>query len=240
MNLESRTLPSNTLEFRLNDDIPPDHYGLLAAALNEPWSWLIEASPEIIEKRIKSGTPFITTYDSRNESDFIPGIDLPKYGEEIPVTILEMVFLKTGGDNSRVPRLYRKLTNGGLWLPVPEDYDTIVFVDVTAIPSRRGKGGLGEVMQTISFARDYALGKTKHELQFDPRKIRHIMSYSPDIDGIIRMHVVCGATDTKYVIKDARDPFLNNLRGLTPAQFSTAYPNHNPKLHNVRLMSYPV
>jgi len=236
--IQSPISAPGTLEFRLNDGIPASHHGLLAATLNEWWGWLIEADSAIMEKRKHSGTPLISAYDSRRSGDFVTGVDLAKYGAEIPVVSLEMVFLETGGDKGKVPKLYRSLTNEGLWQPIPKDYDTVIFVDLTGIPSRIGKNGKGEVERTVKFGKDYVLGQTGHDLPFDPEKINHIWTYSPDIDGIVRMHIRYGASDTNHVIPDARNPILNNLRGLTEEEFAAQYPHHNTKLHNTRLMSY--
>ena len=236
--MQSTISAPGTLEFRLNEEIPANHYGLLAATLNEWWGWLIQADSGIMERRVQSGTPFISAYDSRQISDFVTGINLAEYGPEIPVVSLEMTFLETGGDKGKVPKLYKSLTHDGLWSPIPKSYDTVIFVDLTGMPSRIGKNGNGEVERTVKFGKAYVLGQTDHELPFDPEKIKHIWTYSPDIDGIIRMHIRYGASDTNHAIPDARNPFLNNLRGLTEEEFTAQYPHHNAKLHNTRLMSY--
>ena len=229
---------SSSLEFLLNDQIPAEHHELIAATLNQWWGWLVETNANIIERRIKSGIPFISAYAPRRMDDFVEGSNLIVYGLEIPVVNLEMVFLKTGGDKDKVPRSYKSLTNSGLWLPIPRDYDTVIFVDLTGIPSRIGKNGNGEVEQTVQFGKAYLLGQTDHVLPFDPRKIKHIWTYSPNIDGIVKMHIKYGASDTNHVIGGARDPFKNNLRGLSEDQFRELYPKHNVGLHNTRLMSY--
>lgn len=231
-------MPASGLEILLNHEIPREHHGILASILNESWGWLIEATPELIAQRIGSGFPIIVSYDAKKPGDEIPGVDIMPHGK-VPVVILEAIAILTGGQLDKIPKTYAELTGKGTWFrDFDGNYDTLLMVDLTAIPSRRGKNGNGEVEEVVHFARELLKGRLDYGLSFDPRQIRNIATYSPAIEGVVHMHERFGAVNSHYRIKGARDPIRNGLRGLTGEQFRQIHPDHNPLLDDANINVY--
>ena len=230
--------PQNTLDFRLNKEIHERDLELLAATLNDAWGWLVQINTKIMQQRLESGAQIIAAYDSKKDDEEIRGVDLSNFDGEIPIVLLETVLLKTGGNYEKVPLLYRELTNNGLFMPPPPNPDTVMFVDLTAIPSRRGLNGNGEIKKTLEFALDYFSGRAYQKPPFNLAKIEYPWTFTPDIRGLVLMHVNCGARDSNHVINGARNPFLNGLRGLEEREFWISYPEHNTQLHHTRVMDY--
>ena len=230
---ESKVLESS-LEMRLGHEIPPEHYGILAAILNPSWGWLFEATPEIIGKRLQSGHPFVVAYDEKQPDEKMEGVDLSHYdGQKIPIVSLETVALRTEGNYENVPKDYFSLTNGGLWAPSPENPDTVVMVDLTSNPSRWRV--TREVRALIDFTKRLLSGETRYELPFNPEDIEHIWTYSPDRPAVIRMHTDNGAKDTGFTINNSRVPlaFVSSINGSR-----TVNPPYTHPLMNTHIMSY--
>jgi len=193
------------LEMRLGHEVPFEHYDILSAIANRGWDWLIEATPEMMGKRIESGHPLVVAYDSMLPDEEIERVDLrPFYGQKIPIVLLETILLCTNGDYNAVPNTYFKLTNNGQWQPVSGSPDTVIMVDLTSSPSRRGINE--KVSQLIAFTNLLLSGQTDYELPFDPNNIEHIWTYSPDRPGVLKMHEDNGAQDTGHIIPNTRVP----------------------------------
>ena len=217
-----------SLEMRLGHEVPPEHYEILAAIVNNAWGWLFEATPEIIERRLKSGHPFVAAYGQKLPNEQIEGVDLGHYdGQKIPIVFLETVALRTDGRYENVPKNYFSLTNGGLWAPVPQNPDTVIMVDLTSIPSRTGVAQ--EIGSLIGYTKRLLAGQTDYQLPFDPNGINHIWTYSPDRPAVVKMHTDNGATDTRFVILNSRTP-LNSSDGNLPRIAKLS--------QNTHLMSY--
>jgi len=198
-------MTNGSLEMRIGHEIPSQDYGILAATVNKGWDWLIEANPEIINGRFESGHPMVASYGRKIEGEEIEGVDLGPYdGQNIPIVFIEMVALVTGGDYKNVPDEYIKLTNKGLWAPIPKEPDTIILTDLTSIPSRRMIRP--QVDETIGFTKRLLFGEIDHELPFDPQGINHIWTYSPDRPGVLKMHRDNGAEPTGHILPYARVP----------------------------------
>ncbi len=249
--VREQTIVESSLEMRLVHEIPPEHYGILAAIVNNAWGWLFEATPEIIERRLKSGHPFVAAYAQKQPNEQIGGVDLGPY-EKIPIVVLETIALRTEGNFENVPKDYFILTNSGLWLPEDqnpngnyfappsdelwhsgsEDPDTIMMVDLTGTPSRRRV--TREVSELIGYTKKLFSSGTNAQLPFDPN-IPHIWTYSPDRAGVIRMHEDNGATDTGYIIPQSRVPkqYISYLNGTR-----TIDPSFAHQLMNTHIMSY--
>lgn len=205
--VQEQKVVESSLEMRLGHEIPPEHYGILAAIVNHPdkWGWLFHTKPEVIKQRLQSGQIFVATYGKKLTDESIDGVDLRPYnGQRIPIVFLETVALRTEGDYNRVPKTYLELTNNGLWAPIPKDPDTLMLVDLTSTPSR--KGIEEEISATINFTLKLLSGETDYELPFDPRQIEHVWTYSPNRPGVMKMHTDRGATRTGYIILDSRIP----------------------------------
>src|SRR3989338_8454661 len=88
----------SSLEMRLGDEIPPEHYGILAAIVNGSWRWLFEATSDIIGKRLESWQVFVAIYGNKHPDEKMGGFDLSTYDGKIHIAFLETVALTTGGD----------------------------------------------------------------------------------------------------------------------------------------------
>ena len=231
----------SSLEVRLGHEIPPKDYGILAAILNSAWGWLFEATPEIIEKRLQSGHPFVVAYGQKQPDEQIEGDGSSPYdGQKMPIVFLETVALRTEGKFKNIPTDYFSLTNSGLWQPKSQnpngdyfaplsdrlwhpgskDPDTIMMVDLTGTPLRRRV--TEEVSRLVEFTIKSLSGQNDHNLPFDPVNIHHIWTYSPDRPGVLRMHERNGARDTGFIIPQSRVPrqyvsYLNGTRTVDPS-----------------------
>ncbi len=160
------------LEFRLYPESEKD-FDIIASILNKTWASLIEVTPEIIKKRLGSGSLFIFGYK-----------------EDLPISVLETVGIKTKGIFDNVPKTYNRLTNNGLWLPPSENADTIMLVDIT---SGIRCDGVGTAM--IDFSLEYIAKKTYY---------KHAWTYTPNQDMPVKWHINRGAIDTNFVLENAR------------------------------------
>ena len=251
--VQGPTVARSSLEMRLGHEIPPEHYGILAAIVNSAWGWLFEATPEIIGKRLRSGHPFVAVYGPKQPDEQMAGVDLSPYdGQKIPIVFLETVALITEGKFENIPKGYFELTNSGLWQPKSQnpdgDYfaplsdrlwhpgsknpDTIMMVDLTGIPSKRKV--TREVGELIGRTKRLFSGDSNAGLPFDPN-IPHIWTYSPDRPGVVRMHEANGATDTGYIMPQSRVPrqFAPYLNGARTVDSSFSHP-----LMNSHIMKY--
>ena len=203
------TIPKDSLEMRLGHEVPPEHYGILAAILNHPskWGWLFQTTPELIRQRLQSGQIFVAAYGDKLPDESFEGADLNQYDGKIPITYLQTAAIRTEGRYDKVPRTWLKLTNSGLWAPIPEHPDTLIMADLTSIPSRVGVDR--EIGATINFTLKLLSGETDYRLPFDPHQIEHIWTYSPNRPGVMKMHTDRGATGTGFIIPDSRIPLEN-------------------------------
>ncbi|PIN70600.1 hypothetical protein COV93_00795 [Candidatus Woesearchaeota archaeon CG11_big_fil_rev_8_21_14_0_20_43_8] len=207
------------LELRM--DAEEKHHGILAGMLNTAWGSFVTATPDIMKIRLSSGAEFFFVYDNatNDDADFIQ----QNYGgvvcvdERIPVAILETIGLKTDFVYDNVPKSYDLLTDNGLWKAPEMDADTIILVDITALPTRLAKHvkGLGgtpkdEARKLVGYAHSHIEKNTSYDA---------IWTFTPNIDAVKRWHESNGASDTKYLISSARPGF---------------------KVQSVNMMSYPV
>ena len=232
--VQEREVIGSSLEIRVGNEILQEHDEILAAIVNSSWGWLFNATPEIIRRRLDSGHPFVAAYDTKRPEEVLYGADLSGHdGKKIPTVFLETVVLRTEGRYENVPGDYFQLTNSGLWAPPVIDPDTVIMVDITATPSRKGLNpGVGKV---IEYAKALFNGSINHSFPFDMRGIEHIWTYSPDDRRVRIMHERNGAKDTGFTIPYSRVPldfvtYIDGQRKIDPS-FS------NP-LMNTHILSY--
>lgn len=168
--------------------------GLLVDMLNRTWN--TGTTMGQFRERAVSGSPLFVADDMLAEKDvFCMSYPLLCSGKVMPVGLVETLAIRTGGIYENVPRDYRSLTNGGWWNKITGEEDTLLFVDVTTLETRRGTGLGNELMQ-------YALRWTRKNKDY-----RYLWTYTPNIDKVIKWHESLGAKNTGCVIKDARPQF---------------------------------
>jgi hypothetical protein len=225
--------PQN-LDMKLGNEIPSQDYNMLAAIVNSAWEWLFRADEGVIEKRLESGHIFIAAYGPKEIEDSFDGLDLGRYdNRNIPLVFLETIALNTEGNHENIPKDYFSLTDGGFWGSKPDNPDTIVMVDLTGNPVR--KRVTKEVSALINYAKSLIGGELEEKPQFDVSEINHIWTYSPDRQGVLKMHLDNGATDTGFKIKNSRVPldFVLMNNGVR-----TIDPGYKHPLMDTHVMSY--
>jgi len=167
---------------------------VLAAVLNDSWNTKVDAAT--MRLRLSSGLPFVIAYDDATVEDCecLRSLGLT-VGSRIPVGILETIDLISRGSYANVPLTYDALTNNGKWRKKLDGSDTLIFVDVTLLPSRRGKD-TGRML--MSYALVYLAKNTGHS---------YFWTYTPDIEKVKRWHEGFGAIYSHHVIQNAR-PFF--------------------------------
>ncbi|MFC1691715.1 hypothetical protein ACFL0W_06060 [Nanoarchaeota archaeon] len=174
---------------------------IISAILNETWESQVQADEWKLSQRFKSGNAFFIAYDLATEEDILyyreKGIELQPH-ELIPVGILETIAINTQGKYENVPGSYNELANYGMWKSPAKDVDTLMFVDVTVMPTRRGRKGNGEARRLIEYASQWIAENTD---------IKYGFTYTPDINAVKKWHAKLGAKDSQYVIPNARSRF---------------------------------
>jgi hypothetical protein len=166
---------------------------LLAQTLNGAWGQFIRATPFGLRSRIESGHLFVVARDraTPDELSYIRATyGLAPDDGLIPIGLLETIDAVTGGDARQVPPTYAALTSAGAWRrPLPAA-DTQVFVDLTTATSRR-QSGIGR--DIVRFA-----------LAHRDRRHRHVFTFTPNVDAIVRWHLGRGARHSGVVLPAAR------------------------------------
>ncbi len=189
------------LEFRFGNEITSEEdFSVLAAMLNEEWENMIRISPQDLKSRLANAQKQIVVAYSKITKEDIDYVSA-KYGltysnKMIPVAIAETRSIFTGGDLGRIPKNYFDLTNKGVWAASNESDDTVIAVDITTLPTRKGDKGNGEATRLMK----HILG----HVAYNCNAIKHIFTYTPDIQGLINWHIKLGAVDTGYKIYGAR------------------------------------
>lgn len=173
--------------------IPQADLRLLCHILNAAWGDMTTVTPAQLETRFQSGQLFLAGRDHGRleELEYIRstyGIEPPSGW--IPLGLVETIDALTGGDPSRLPRTWSRLTSQGDWRLPRTDADTLVLVDLTVAASRRGSG-LGELLLTE------ALRRRRPELKY-------VFTYSPHDPAVLHWHEHRGALPSGVVFKDAR------------------------------------
>lgn len=181
------------LEFR-NQIAPRSGYSILMSILNREWTQ-ITATRRMLGQREKRGAFWCIAYDELTKQDLealmMEGIHL-KTKAAIPLGLIEATSIHIGGNFDAIPRNYYELTVGGVWRDRCNDPDTLIFVDVTVLQSRRGiLGGqlLNEAIRRVASAKE----------QFE-----YVLTYSPNDERLLAWHQAHGAIKTGYVIANAR------------------------------------
>jgi|GEM_PF-4523327 len=187
------------LEFRLAEGAAMKHNPILAGIVNNVWKSQIECTPEMMRRRLDSGSLFVIAYDfpTQSEAQYIrEEHHIEAYDERIPIGILETIALKTGGDYNKVPNTYEKLTRNGLWTAPQKDSDTAILVDITLIETRRrNSGGEGKIL-------------IKAAKVMIPEDLNFIWTYTPNIQNLKDWHKSMGAIETGHVITSARPRYF--------------------------------
>ena len=173
-----------------------EDFDVLASTWNSAWHGLMSEifdGSKFIE-RTNSGALFLFWYDVLKDSDksFIPG-QPPR--EMIPVFLIETASIQTGGRYDLVPSTWKELYNSGKGRTPQASDDTLIAVDATAIPSRRGGNIASLAMSTFV---DVVAELTSYQW---------LWTYTPDITGIKRWHERVGAKTTGHSIKNAREGY---------------------------------
>ncbi len=179
----------------LNPAISQDNLGSFSDVLNESWGSFYKITPEILKRRLESGELFIGSYVNKE-----------------PVGILETISLKTDTIPSDLTQFknmaryvcsqvgdYKELTNDGLWNSKSSDSNVLVFVDVTVLEKYREKNYSGPSL--FSGIIECAKEELKSEKM---SKIKYATTFTPNYVPIIEKHLLQGAFDTEFVLKNAR------------------------------------
>ena len=168
---------------------------ILAAMLNAAWNTRIDAGT--MRSRLSSGLPFMIAHDDATAEDreCLESLGLAAHGK-IPVGLIETIDILSRGSYANVPVTYDVLTNNGNWRKKLDGSDTLILVDVTLLPSRRGKD-LGSALM------GHALKAIARDTGY-----RYVWTYTPDIEKVKRWHTGFGAVDTHHVLPCAR-PFYS-------------------------------
>ncbi len=169
--------------------------GILAAMLNAAWNTRIDA--DTMRSRLSSGLPFAIAHDDATAEDCecLGSLGLAANGN-VPVGLIETIDILSSGSYANVPATYDVLTNNGCWRRKLDGSDTLILVDVTLLPSRRG-GDLGCALM------GHALRAIARDTGYS-----YVWTYTPDIEKVKRWHAGLGAVDTHHVLPCAR-PFYS-------------------------------
>ncbi|MBI4152674.1 hypothetical protein HY495_03110 [Candidatus Woesearchaeota archaeon] len=199
-------------------ELHPFHYPIVSAMLNEVWTQT-KATPEIMYERVRSGQLFVVGYDNPKQEELkYDRPSLAGHQNKIPVAFLETIDLYTGGNMDCVPKSYAALTNDGHWRMPLKNADTLILVDATVLPTRRGEKGNNEAQELIRAARSMI---DAYQLISPFDGYPFIWTYTPDIPGVKRWHEKLGARDSGYKIINARPGFSQpdvNLMDYSPSE----------------------
>ena len=189
----------------------PACYPLVSAMLNQVWTQTT-ATSQIMLERLGSGQLFVVGYDLPKPEEQEYAQELAGRLTKIPVAFLETIDLYTGGNMDRVPKSYTELTNDGHWRKPLENADTLILVDATVLPTRRGEKGNNEAQEWIKAAKRQISSLDHYSF---------IWTYTPDIPGVKRWHEKLGARDSGYRIVNARPGFSQpdvNMMDYSPSE----------------------
>ncbi len=173
-----------------------EDFDILASTWDAAWRGLMNEifdGAKLID-RITTGALFLVWYDALQDADksFIQG-QHPR--EIIPVFLIETASLQTGGRYDLVPSTWRELYNDGKGRTPKESDDTIIAVDATALPSRRGGNIASAAMASFL------------ECVAESTNYKWFWTYTPDISGVRRWHEKLGAKTTGHLIAKAREGY---------------------------------
>lgn len=222
----------------LTPSISEAEISMFADVYNSHWRSYFPLTPEMLKRRLESGHLFIGVKDGE-----MPALLLQTLSLEVPLE--DIIQQTTDGDyfeaarkicarieycykNRRGIDLYRRLTNDGNWTSLPNAPNILWLMDITSIKKINGLS-LADV--AIDLVKSLIVGPLDAPVPGNPEKIQVILTFTPDIERIMQLHLEHFAFNTGHEIPDGRlgyktaavRPACYYLNGFYPLQFGKMF-----------------
>ena len=188
----------------LGSDVFGEELSSFVNVINSEWGDFFHLTKDILFERLNKGGVFVAAYHNDVPAGILEtvGLELEYPENEAGMNPLEVV-------KYLCPQLgnYWLVTNGGCFSAYPENANTQLLVDITKNPSINNSSIASGIV-------NYALAFLRMAPEKRPEPLRGIkanLTYTPDIDKVIRWHKKLGARDSECTIKDARPRYYSKL-----------------------------